>query len=82
MELITSALAKRDFQNGYLQSFLIIREQLGDGWQMIFIGANGEKSTLVDAHDKRMRVFKTIDAALREAGRIGFKVSALAPANV
>ena len=32
---------------------------------------------LVDAHDKRPRVFKTLDAAVRELQRIGFAVPGL-----
>lgn len=78
MERITAALAKRDFQNGHLVSFWISRVPLDAGWHVIVAFRHpGTEAFLVDAHGKEPRIFRTLDAAVREIERIGFKVPAL-----
>lgn len=72
----TSAQAKRDFAIGYLTDFSITRACLAEGWSLLLRGGMA-RGHLVDAHDKQPRVFKTLDAAVRELERIGFKVEGL-----
>lgn len=72
----TAALAKRDFQHGHLLGFVIVPALMAEGWSLRLRSAVGV-GFLVDAHDKRPRVFKTLDAAVRELQRIGFAVPGL-----
>jgi len=69
----TMDLAKRDFSIGYLESFRIERAPMLDGWHLFFKGGTN-RGPLVDAREKKPRLFKTLDAAVISLEKIGFKV--------
>jgi hypothetical protein len=73
----TVAMAKRDFEIGYLTDFQIVRSPMNGGWNVLLRGGSAE-GHLVDARTKNPRSFKTLDAAVAEIERIGFKVEGLA----
>lgn len=72
----TMDLAKRDFSIGYLESFQIDRALLANGWNVRLKGGTN-RGPLVDAREKKPRVFKTLDAAVVALEQIGFKVESL-----
>jgi hypothetical protein len=67
--------AKRDFKLGYLESFHVERSA-GNGWLVCLKGGT-VSGVLVDARDKKPRVFKSLDSAIATIERIGFKVESL-----
>lgn len=72
----TMDLAKRDFQIGYLESFHIDRASMTTGWH-VFLKGGTNRGPLVDAREKKPRLFKTLDAAVIALEKIGFKVDSL-----
>lgn len=77
----TMAQAKRDFDRGYLLGFELQRVPMGAGWGLnLFEKGDGLRigHQLVDARTKRVRFFKTADAAIRAAEQIGFRFNFLA----
>jgi hypothetical protein len=73
----TMAQAKRDFQIGYLTYFEISRFPMGAEWTVSLRGGTN-RGPLVDARDKTVRLFKTLDACVAALEQIGFKVEGLA----
>lgn len=72
----TMDLAKRDFSIGYLESFYIERALLSLGWHVMLKGGTN-RGPLVDAREKKARLFKSLDAAIAALEQIGFKVETL-----
>lgn len=73
----TMAQAKRDFHIGYLTSFTVTRFALGEQW-CVYLEGGTNRGPLVDARDKTVRRFRTIDACVSALEQIGFKVEGLA----
>lgn len=73
----TMAQAKRDFAAGYLQGFELAN--LGPMLKAWVVRLDGNAGTgeLVDARSKEPREFKTLDAAVRAAEEVGFRVHVL-----
>lgn len=69
----TMAVAKHDFEIGYLDRYAIERSPMGDGW-MLDLGSGNSRGWLVDARSKEPRVFKSLDGAVSALEQIGFKV--------
>lgn len=76
MQQITMAIAKHDFQIGYLKRYAIERAPLGEGW-LLSLGEGNAKGFLVNARDKGPRVFKTLDSVVSALETIGFSVNRL-----
>lgn len=72
----TMELAKRDFSIGYLETFHIERAPMVHGWHVMLKGGTN-RGPLVDAREKKPRVFKTLDAAVVALEQVGFKVESL-----
>jgi hypothetical protein len=67
-------LAKRDFKIGYLEGFHIDRDTVG--WR-IYLKGGANTGLLVDAREKKPRLFKSLDSAVAAVEQIGFKVESL-----
>jgi hypothetical protein len=75
---VTLAQAKRDFSIGYAVRFVIEQAPMSDGWRVLLARDEGAPyGDLVDARTKKMRVFKTLDAAVAALREIGFSVLVL-----
>lgn len=73
----TLALARRDYEIGYLEGWTIDREAMATGWIVILRG-HGKMGPLVDARTKtERRIFVTLDAAVSALTTIGFQVNRL-----
>ncbi len=63
------------FDSGALKSAVVTVEVLGKGYNLMFEGKDGKKYMMTkqrsDSHEPRP--FKTIDAAVGNASKIGFK---------
>ena len=70
----TMEQAKRDFQFGFLDSFHI--ERVNDVWRVQLRGGSAS-GVLVDAREKKPRLFKSLDSAVSAVEQIGFKVDSL-----
>jgi hypothetical protein len=69
-------LAKRDFALGHLEGFHLDRAIGDSGWHVqLTDGLNS--GPLVDAREKKPRLFKTADAAIAALEKIGFEVVVL-----
>ncbi len=73
----TLAIAKRDFQLGYLKEFRIQKSILSEYWNVYLISSKMTQGFLIDAREKKPREFCTIDAAVKAIEQIGFKVGYL-----
>ncbi len=71
----TIAIAKRDFQMGYLTKYRIERAPM-DGW-LLHLGEGNAAGWLVDARSKTPRAFKTLDSVVSTLEAIGFRVQVL-----
>jgi hypothetical protein len=69
-------LAKRDFKIGYLEGFHIDRAIAGNGWH-VYLKGGTNRGPLVDAREKKPRLFKTLDSAVNAIEQIGFRVESL-----
>jgi len=70
--------AKRDFQNGLLVGYEIQRAPMSAGrWQVALRTDSTVKGYLIDARRKAPRLFATLDAAVSELERIGFRVESM-----
>ena len=76
VDQFTMAQAKRDFDSGYMESFQIVRENIGYDWNVL-LKAGTNRGPLVDARTKTARCFKSLDGAIAALEQIGFKVEAL-----
>jgi hypothetical protein len=72
----TLELAKRDFKIGYLESFHIDRAVDSKGWH-VYLKGGPNHGVLVDARDKKPRLFKSLDSAVFAVEQIGFKVESI-----
>lgn len=79
MKTWTVADAKSDFARGLLASARIERGVMVSSWAIWIKGKLAEdgEGLLVGAHDKDVRDFKTLDAAVRVLESIGFQVGEL-----
>lgn len=76
--MATMAEAKRDFDRGLIQKFLIEKTMGGYLIQLGYSYSGGaELEGLVDARERRCRVFKTLDAAVAVIQAVGFEVRQL-----
>lgn len=73
----TMALAKRDFEIGYLQDYRVERVALQSGVWIVELKGGTARGHLVDARSKSPREFKTLDAAVSAIQAIGFRVEGL-----
>lgn len=73
----TMALAKRDFEIGYLSSYRLERFPMHDDVWVVQLKGGSAMGALVDARSKSPRKFKSLDAAVAAVEAIGFKVSVL-----
>lgn len=80
--LWTLAAAKTDFQRGLLTGWEIQSVPMEGKLYLVRLksrlGVDGD-GELVDAHNKEVRRFKTLDAAVAAVCSIGFTVSVLRP---
>jgi hypothetical protein len=71
----TLTQAKRDFENGYLQRYVVQRTPMASTWQ-IWLG--NQAGWLVSQRDEaKPREFKTLDAAISALESIGFRITAI-----
>lgn len=78
----TMAQAKRDFSIGYLTAFCFWRSDIdSQGWTVGLSGGSA-RGHLVDARSKQVRVFRSLDAAVRAVEEIGFECKALVVGGV
>lgn len=74
----TMALARRDFEMGYLKDWRIERSPLQNGWNIYLYGTGvSSRGPLVDSRTKQPRLFKTLEAAISILEEIGFQVLAI-----
>lgn len=74
----TLALAKRDFENGFLLRFTIERGLYqNDGEWCIRLGHQFRTGFLVDQRTKKIRYFKSLDGVVATLEKIGFRVDGL-----
>lgn len=74
----TLAFSKSAFEHGIIDAAFIVRAAMEDGWNVLLVTVdNTSQHLLCDAHDKRPRLFKTLDAAVRAAESVGFVVASL-----
>jgi hypothetical protein len=80
-QMATMAEAKRDFENGVIRGFRIVKgmDYAGGKALELLYTANAAKQVdwMLDARTKRTRIFKTYDAAVSAAEMIGFNVDVL-----
>lgn len=75
--MYTLAMAKNDFQENWISSFTLIKK--GNDW-MIEISQEAAEPTIkrcISTARGEIRMFKTIDNAVKTAEQIGFPVHAL-----
>jgi hypothetical protein len=73
--IYTMKEAKRDFEHGHLDRYIIQRTPMASTWQ-ISLGNRGD--WLVSQRDEaKPREFKTLDAAVSALESIGFRVTAI-----
>jgi len=74
----TMEQAKRDFRFGFLDSFHIerVNDGVNDVWRVRLRGGSAS-GVLVDAREKKPRLFKSLDSAVSAVEQIGFKVDSL-----
>lgn len=77
MDNITMAEAKRLFSMGVLEKVLFATGFGDEDWVVTFVDAKGSSCSLLPAKSRSPRIFKTLDAAVRAAREVGFKVSVL-----
>lgn len=76
----TLEYAKRDYEAGYLDTVFIDRFLLPDSVGFVVMLGKGDKQgPLVDAREKKPRVFKSLDGAFSAVCAIGFRVDRLLP---
>ena len=73
----TMAVAKHDFQIGYLTVFEIVRPFFENSFWCISLGTGLQQGMLCDARTKEPRQFKTLDSAVKALEAIGFEVNRL-----
>jgi hypothetical protein len=71
------AQAKRDFSIGYLTSYSISRVPMSNDEWCVQLKGGVNRGPLIDARDKSVRRFKTVDACVSAIEQIGFKVESL-----
>lgn len=76
MKHVTLAEAKRDFEIGSLIGYSFDRLPLDGEWT-VTLRLQGFLVTLVDARDKKVRYFKSLDSAVSTVESIGFKINSL-----
>lgn len=76
----TMANARRDFERGYISGASLVAPLPSEGGWWVMVEADGrfagDGGPLVDAKTKRVRYFKTADAAISAVHQIGFSKSA------
>lgn len=75
--MYTLAMAKNDFKEGWISSFALIKK--GNEW-MIEVRQEAAEPTIkrcISAARGNVRMFKTIDSAVKTTKQIGFDVHAL-----
>jgi hypothetical protein len=77
MENVTMAEAKRLFSMGVLNGFHLTAGFGDEEWSVSLSGPKESWGFLITSKSKGPRIFKTLDAAVRAAREIGFKVSVL-----
>lgn len=74
----TLAFSKSAYEHGIVDDAVIVRAPMEDGWNVLLVTVDASsKHLLCDAHDKRPRLFKTLDAAVRAVETVGFVVASL-----
>lgn len=73
---LTMANAKRDFAAGFIKSYSIDRNMAGGS---VFLHGQSKlnEGWLIDARQKKPRVFKSLDAAILALNQIGFNTKRL-----
>lgn len=78
MNTVSLSDAKRDFSNGVLRGFEIVRAPMEKGYQIVIRTKEGNSWTLAKARSTEPRFFKTLDAAASTVLEIGFAFESLA----
>lgn len=74
----TVAFSKSAYEHGIIDDAFIVRAPMEDGWNVLLVTVDKtSRHLLCDAHDKRPRLFKTLDAAVRTVESVGFTVVSL-----
>lgn len=74
----TLAFSKSAYEVGIIDDAFLVRAAMEDGWNVLLVTVDkSSQHLLCDAHDKRPRLFKTLDAAVRAVESVGFKVPSL-----
>lgn len=77
MDNVTMAEAKRLFSLGIFEKVLFATGFGDEDWTVTFVDGKGSSASLLPAKSRSPRIFKTLDAAVRAAREVGFKVSVL-----
>jgi len=75
--MYTLAMAKNDLKEGWISSFTLIKK--GKDW-MLEVSQEATEPTIkrcISTARGEIRMFKTVDAGIKTAEQIGFKVHAL-----
>lgn len=69
--------AKAYFQDGLFSRFEVVPFETGWTIKIYFKDTNLSAGHIIDARDRKVRVFKTVDAALSLARDIGFRFNGI-----
>jgi hypothetical protein len=69
--------AKHYFKQGLFSGFYLVKYGTGYTIELHYVDTTMTVSRLVDARNREVKVFKTIDAAVKMAEQIGFSVDCL-----
>ena len=75
--MYTLAMAKNDYKAAWINKFRVINNDNGWTLQLYMDSQHPAPRLLGTARGEDVRVFKTIDAAIKTAEEIGFKIKGL-----